>query len=127
MHQPDPVPAPAPPDAQPNRTPPPLFRELAGQVLRERRRSAGLRLVDVAVRSGVSAQYISEIERGLKDPSSEILAAVAKTLGMDLDDLLLEAARRRGLHDLPAPRMAEVVMFGPTRHTSALDPICQAA
>jgi predicted transcriptional regulator len=48
----------------------PLFREVAGAVLRDARRRLGLRLVDVARRAGVSPQYLSEIERGVKDPSS---------------------------------------------------------
>lgn len=126
MDQPAPQPDPAPP----------LFRELAGEVLRDRRREEGLRLVDVAERAGVSPQYLSEIERGVKDPSSEMLAAVAEALGLGLDDLLVEAARRRGLAVQPLPRMAEVVPLvrpapavapRPTGGTSTIDPVCQAA
>ena len=41
------------------------------------RQDRGERLTDVAERAGVSTQYLSEVERGLKDPSSEILSAVA--------------------------------------------------
>ncbi len=111
----------------------PLFRELAGQVLREHRRAAGLRLVDVARRAGVSPQYISEVERGLKDPSSEILEAIGGAVGLGLDELLTEALRHRGV--VPGVgRPAEVVPFPgrvggstpPTpRHT--MDPLCLAA
>ena len=62
--------------------PEPLWREQVGAVLRDARLSAGLRLVDVADRAGVSPQYLSEVERGLKDPSSELLAAITGALGM---------------------------------------------
>jgi transcriptional regulator with XRE-family HTH domain len=65
----------------------PLWRELVGARLRDRRHERGERLVDVAERSGVSSQYLSEVERGLKDPSSEILSAVAGALGLSLREL----------------------------------------
>jgi transcriptional regulator with XRE-family HTH domain len=54
--------------------PEPLWREQVGAVLRDARLSAG--------RAGVSPQYLSEVERGLKDPSSELLAAITGALGM---------------------------------------------
>ena len=44
-------------------------------------------LTEVAGRAGVSPQYLSEIERGKKDPSSEMLAAVAGALGRRVLDL----------------------------------------
>src|SRR3954470_16608901 len=60
----------------------PLWRELVGTRLRERRHERGERLTDVAERAGVSTQYLSEVERGLKDPSSEILEPVAGALDL---------------------------------------------
>lgn len=57
--------------------PEPLWRELVGAELHRERVDRGERLVDVAERAGVSMQYLSEIERGLKDPSSEMLQAIA--------------------------------------------------
>jgi len=65
----------------------PLWRELVGSRFRERRHERGERLVDVAERAGVSAQYLSEVERGLKDPSSEILSAVAGALGLTVREV----------------------------------------
>lgn len=44
-------------------------------------------LVDAADRAGISPQYLSEIERGRKDPSSEIVAAVAGALGSSVLEL----------------------------------------
>lgn len=77
-----------------NRTPPsdqepePLWREALGRSLRATREEQGSRLVDIAERAGISPQYLSEIERGRKEPSSEMIAAVTGTLGVGLADLL---------------------------------------
>jgi transcriptional regulator with XRE-family HTH domain len=64
--------------------PEPLWREVVGARLRHLRRRRELTLVDTAARAGISPQYLSEIERGRKDPSSEVLAAVAGALGCAL-------------------------------------------
>jgi transcriptional regulator with XRE-family HTH domain len=72
----------------PDREPDPLWREVLGQRLRAAREEQGGRLVDVAQRAGISPQYLSEIERGRKEPSSEMIAAVTGALGLDLADLL---------------------------------------
>lgn len=80
-----------------NHEPPILWREAVGHVLRKARSRRGLRLVDVAERAGLSAQYLSELERGMKDPSSEMLAAAAGALGLAVEDVA---------------RMAADVMFG---------------
>lgn len=61
-----------------------LWRELVGKFLRHQRTWQHRTLTDVASAAGVSAQYLSEIERGLKDPSSELLAAVLRALGLRL-------------------------------------------
>ena len=50
-------------------------------------------IFDVAERAGVSTQYLSEVERGLKDPSSEILSAVAGALDLTVRQLSVRAAR----------------------------------
>jgi transcriptional regulator with XRE-family HTH domain len=68
-------------------TPEPLLRELVGESLRARRLAAGKTLVETAARAGISPQYLSEIERGLKEPSSEMIAAVLGALGTTLVDL----------------------------------------
>ncbi|MDL9948231.1 helix-turn-helix transcriptional regulator [Gordonia sp. ABSL11-1] len=70
--------------------PEPLLREVTGRVLRRHRHDRGERLVETAERAGVSSQYLSEIERGRKDASSELLAAVAGALGLTLFDLTRE-------------------------------------
>lgn len=70
------------------RAPEPLWRELLGRRLRAIREHRGDRLVDVAERAGVSPQYLSEIERGRKEPSSEMIAAVSGALDTDMIRLL---------------------------------------
>jgi transcriptional regulator with XRE-family HTH domain len=77
-----------PPRDKPQRDPEPLLREVLGRRLRDIRTRRGARLVDVAARAGVSPQYLSEIERGRKEPSSEMIAAVCGALNIDLGRLL---------------------------------------
>lgn len=71
----------------------PLWRESIGRQLREERRSTGRRLVDVAGDAGVSPQYLSEVERGLKDPSSELLSAMSGALGLSVAELASRVLR----------------------------------
>jgi DNA-binding XRE family transcriptional regulator len=81
------------------KSPDPLWRELVGSQLRAARAGRGDRLVDVAERAGVSTQYLSEVERGRKDPSSEVLAAVVGALDLTVRELAVRVARssvRRG-------------------------------
>jgi transcriptional regulator with XRE-family HTH domain len=74
--------------------PEPLWREALGDQLREERSRRRERILDVADRAGVSPQYLSELERGRKDPSSEILSAVAGSLGLSVLDLTRRAGQR---------------------------------
>lgn len=76
------------PNREPERAPEPLWREELGRRLRGTRDEQGARLIDIAQRAGISPQYLSEIERGHKEPSSEMIAAVSGALGIELPDLL---------------------------------------
>lgn len=69
------------------RHPEPLWRDALGDRLRRLRHERGERLADTADRAGVSPQYLSEIERGIKEPSSEMIAAVAGALEVTLIEL----------------------------------------
>lgn len=71
----------------------PLWREAVGHELREERTRQERTLADVSDESGVSVQYLSEIERGRKEPSSEILGAVSGALGLRLVDLTTRVSR----------------------------------
>ncbi|MFD3589932.1 helix-turn-helix domain-containing protein [Streptomyces sp. NPDC058683] len=66
----------------------PLWRDLVGDVLRRERLDQERTLKDVAEAARISMPYLSEIERGRKEASSEVLAAAAHALGLDLGGLL---------------------------------------
>ncbi|HEY0215157.1 MAG TPA: helix-turn-helix transcriptional regulator [Cellulomonas sp.] len=70
----------------------PLWRHALGARLRQLRHERGETLDETAARAGVSPQYLSEMERGVKDPSSEMVAAVAGALEVTLVDLTLGVA-----------------------------------
>ncbi|MCL2514925.1 MAG: helix-turn-helix domain-containing protein [Microbacteriaceae bacterium] len=70
----------------------PLWRHLLGGRLRSLRHGRDETLIETARRAGVSSQYLSEVERGIKEPSSEIIAAVADALDVTLLDLTLAVA-----------------------------------
>ena len=101
----------------PDREPEPLWREVLGRRLRATREEQGSRLVDIAERAGISPQYLSEIERGRKEPSSEMIAAVTGALGVDLADLLVGIAgavrQRHGVDLAIRQRHAVSRVIGP--------------
>ncbi len=70
-----------------------LLRRVIGAVLRRVRQGQGRTLREVADAAGVSLPYLSEVERGTKEPSSEVLAAICRALGLPLPDLLDEARK----------------------------------
>lgn len=69
-----------------------LLREAIGAGLRRARTARRRTLRDVSRRARVSLGYLSEVERGRKEPSSELLAAICEALDVSLPDLLTEAA-----------------------------------
>ena len=78
----------------------PLWRYVLGEVLRGARLDQERILTEVAATAGVSPQYLSEIERGRKEPSSEILGSVAEALGLELVEVVHRVGERLGaLHD----------------------------
>ena len=76
----------------------PLLREVYGRLLRGLRTRQGRTLAEVAARAGISVAYLSEVERGLKEPSSEVLEAVCVALGSSITGLV--GAAHRELRDL---------------------------
>jgi transcriptional regulator with XRE-family HTH domain len=70
---------------------------MLGAHLRTLRHERDETLTETARRAGVSTQYLSEIERGAKEPSSEVIAAVAEALDVTLLDLTVAVAE--GLRD----------------------------
>lgn len=69
-----------------------LFRRLLGEVLRARRLEQGRSLRDLCSDASVSLGYMSEIERGRKEASSELLASICAALDAPLSEILSEVA-----------------------------------
>ena len=68
------------------------LREAVGEALRRRRQAQGRTLREVAEAAGVSLTYLSEVERGRKEASSEVLEAVCAALHLGLAELFFEVA-----------------------------------
>ncbi len=88
-----------------------LLREAIGAGLRRARTARRRTLRDVSRTARVSLGYLSEVERGRKEPSSELLAAICEALDVTLPDLLTEAAHSlagvdAGVRAAPADRPA---------------------
>jgi transcriptional regulator with XRE-family HTH domain len=69
-----------------------LFRRLLGEVLRSRRIRQGRTLRQVSAEARVSLGYVSEIERGQKEASSELLASICAALDVPLSEILAEVS-----------------------------------
>ena len=80
------------------------LREAVGEALRRRRQAQGRTLREVAEAAGVSLTYLSEVERGRKEASSEVLEAVCAALRLGLAELFFEVAETLALAEAaPVP------------------------
>jgi len=88
-----------------------LFRRLLGDVLRAQRMRRGMTLREVSAEARVSLGYISEIERGQKEASSELLSSLCAALDLPLSVVLREVSDLVALEEslTAAPTPAEVV------------------
>ena len=84
------------------RTPEMLLREALGTALRTFRADNNLTLRQLADVALVSPGYLSELERGRKEVSSELLASVCRALGVSVADVLIEAAGTMAMADATA-------------------------
>ena len=73
---------------------PVLLREAIGETIRDLRVGAQRTLRDVSSQAQVSLGYLSEVERGQKEASSEVLSWIAEALGVSVGELLGEVAER---------------------------------
>lgn len=69
-----------------------LLRRVIGDALRSRRQGQHRTLREISTAANVSLGYLSEIERGQKEASSELLAAICEALGSQLSEVLREAS-----------------------------------
>ncbi|MQA95102.1 MAG: helix-turn-helix domain-containing protein [Streptosporangiales bacterium] len=77
-----------------------LLRHLLGDVLRQLRLRQGRTLREVSAEARVSLGYLSEVERGQKEASSELLASICKALGVPLSHVLRDVADNLALAEL---------------------------
>lgn len=87
-----------------------LVREVIGDVLRGARTSQGRTLREVSDSARVSLGYLSEVERGRKEPSSELLNSICEALEVPLSQVLIDAGERMARDE----RAAGGVSTGPT-------------
>ncbi len=100
--------------------PRPLLRTIIGVRLRGARRDQGRTLADVSRAARVSVPYLSEVERGRKEASSEVLAAICEALRVNLADLLAGVVQDlAGEH----PRRGVVVRLGTAGGVRAPSPL----
>jgi len=114
-----------------------LIRRTLGDVLRRKRQDEGRTLRQLAAEARISPGYLSEIERGQKEPSSELLASICDALNIRLSDLLREVsvdlaaaelaarleAERIGVASLPGARVGAA----PVKNVALAKPVARAA
>lgn len=72
----------------------PVLRNEIGEVLRDARLTQGKTLRDISSGARVSLGYLSEVERGQKEASSELLASICDALDVPMSDILREVSDR---------------------------------
>ncbi len=92
-----------------------VLRTLLGDALRETRLRQERTLREVSASARVSLGYLSEVERGQKEASSELLASICRALGVRLSDVLREVSETLAVIE-PEPTPVLV----PDRNTVAL-------
>ena len=102
------------------RGPRPLLRTMIGMRLRRARRDQDRTLADVSRAARVSVPYLSEVERGRKEASSEVLAAICGALRVNLADLLAGVAQDLAVE---RPRRDVVIRLGTAGGVRAPSPL----
>ena len=89
--------------------------EALGELIRKQRQQAELTLRDLAERANVSNPYLSQIERGLHEPSVRVLKAIAGALNLSAEQLLVQAGVLDGSEPgrQPPPSVEEAVQADP--------------
>lgn len=85
-----------------------LFREYLGDAIREARIQRNLTLRQVSSAARVSLGYISEVERGQKEASSELVLAICTALGIPLSLVLQQATNKIKAAEVTTPQNPEI-------------------
>ncbi|MCW2621730.1 MAG: transcriptional regulator, family [Frankiales bacterium] len=95
-----------------------VLRTLIGEALRATRLEQDRTLREVSTAARVSLGYLSEVERGQKEASSELLASICRALGVRLSDVLREVSETLSAVE-PQPLPITVPELVPASATSA--------
>jgi transcriptional regulator with XRE-family HTH domain len=86
-----------------------LLRRLLGDVLRRQRQRQGRTLREVSSAARVSLGYLSEVERGQKEASSELLSAICDALDVRMSEVMREVSDELSLAELAESAASETV------------------
>jgi len=89
-----------------------LLRRELGDVLREQRQEQGRTLREVSASAAVSLGYLSEVERGEKEASSELLASICRALDMSMADMLSSVSDRISLAEASEQQLNAMLAGG---------------
>lgn len=98
-----------------------LLRREVGDVLREKRQDQGRTLREVSASASVSLGYLSEVERGEKEASSELLASICRALDLPMAQMLSDVADRVGLAEAAERQVTTMLTEGlakPIHHSA---------
>jgi transcriptional regulator with XRE-family HTH domain len=98
-----------------------LLREAIGDRLRHARTTQRRTLREVSRTARVSLGYLSEVERGRKEASSELLAAICEALDLPMSELLHLVASDIGAVQRPVPTPAELTERAPASASAGLE------
>lgn len=84
-----------------------VVREIIGAELRRRRQDQGRTLREVSSDAKVSLGYLSEVERGQKEASSELLSAICGALSAPLSEVLAAASKEAALQEVLVGRRSQ--------------------
>jgi transcriptional regulator with XRE-family HTH domain len=90
----------------------PVLRQVVGETLRALRMRQRRTLREVSGTARVSLGYLSEVERGQKEPSSELLAAICSALDVELSELFAEVSQTLRREEKLALTNARVALVG---------------
>ncbi|AXK35586.1 XRE family transcriptional regulator [Streptomyces armeniacus] len=97
-----------------------LLRRLLGDVLRRQRQRQGRTLREVSSSARVSLGYLSEVERGQKEASSELLSSICDALEVRMSEVMREVSDELALAELAESATSDTV---PAPMRSMLNPI----
>lgn len=100
-----------------------VLRQVIGETLRAMRLRQRQTLREVSQRARVSLGYLSEVERGHKEPSSELLAAICGALSVEMSELMREVTDTLIREEKLARTQAASVSLGPVRNRGSLTAI----